>query len=124
MPADEARLRSTCPDRPSLRREDAAAEGTIERPFSVALESGLGMTSRFGTCRGARLDDVRDEDDETDAACPTYWAFIAAAVWDGGSKRGGESEAVALLGGVLREPRLRPSESVGARVVASEGWPP
>jgi len=66
------------------------------------------MTRRFGTCRGARLDDVRDDEDETDDACPAYWAFIAAMLWDGGSKRRGESlsEAVALLGGVLREPRL------------------
>lgn len=108
MTADEARLRSTCPDRPSLRREDAAADGTVGRELSVALESGLGMTRRFGTCRGARLDDVRDDEDETDDACPAYWAFIAATLWDGGSKRRGESlsEAAALLGGVLREPRL------------------
>src|SRR5260221_5032436 len=115
MAADEARLRSNCPDRPSLRREDAAAEGTIGRALSVALESGLGMTRRFGTCRGARFDDERDdEDDEADGACPTYWAFIAVTVWDGGSKRRGESwsEVIALPGGVLRGPRLRPSESV------------
>jgi hypothetical protein len=72
------------------------------------------MTRRFGTCRGARFDDFWDEEDEADGACPTYWAFIAATVWDGGSKRRGESlsEAVTLLGGVLRGPRLRPSESV------------
>jgi len=114
MAADEARLRSTCPDRPSLRREDAATDGIVGRALSVALESGLGMTRRFGMCRGARFDEVRDDEDEADGVCPTYWAFIAAAVWDGGSKRRGESllEAVALLGGVLRGSRLRPSGSV------------
>ena len=68
MAANEARLRSACPDRPSLGRSDAATDGIVGRALSVALESGLGMTRRFGMCRGARFDDVRDDEDEADGA--------------------------------------------------------
>jgi len=102
--ADVARLRSTCPCRPPFGRANA-----VEGALSVALASGLGMTRRFGTCRGPGFDDVRDDEDETDAACPAYTGtpFIAAAVWDGGSYRRGESWSGAL-GGALRGPRLRP----------------
>jgi len=42
------------------------------------------MIRRFGTCRGARLDDVRDDED-VDGAVATYWALIVATVCDGGS---------------------------------------
>lgn len=89
------------------------------------LASGVGMTRRFGTCRGARLDEVRDDED-VDGAFPTYCAFIAAIVCDGGSKRRGEScsGVVVVFGGEPRGVLLRRfSESV-RRVPAGDGWPP
>jgi hypothetical protein len=51
----------------------------------MLLASGVGMTRRFGTCRGARLDEVRDDEDVADGARPANSAFIAAMVCDGGS---------------------------------------
>jgi hypothetical protein len=79
-------LRSTCPcpGRPAFPREIVAAGGAVAGGLSPALESGVGMTRRFGTCRGARLDDVRDDED-VDGAFATYWALIAARDCDGGS---------------------------------------
>ena len=48
--------------------------------------SGVGITRCFGTCRGARLDDVRDEEpDVTEAECPGTGTPIAAKFCDGGS---------------------------------------
>jgi hypothetical protein len=80
----ELRLRSTCPcpGRPAFLREVAAVGGAVGGALSLA--SGVGMTRRFGTCRGVRLDDVRDEED-VDGDFATYWALIAAWVCDGGS---------------------------------------
>lgn len=79
-------MRSTCPcpGRPALPREIAAADDAVGGALSAALASGVGMTRRFGTCRGARLDDVRDDED-VDGAFATYWALIADRVCDGGS---------------------------------------
>lgn len=64
----------------------AREDGGGRRGFSAVAASGVGITRRFGRCRGAKLDDVRDDEpDVTDSECPGTGTRIADRVCDGGS---------------------------------------